>query len=232
MGKKFKLLKNEERYSKNSEEKLDILGLKEGLLFLDKTNTLAYICGSRNSGVTNALNVIINNILQEQQKGTYELSILDCGNNLADKYKGYETSDMCRVRGNLDVRCFQKSIDEIITSKPINKTKIIVIHDLDALLDAHNINIRENIIHRVMNLINAGCYCVIGMNDYYVEDLANIAKYVVTLKSNLRLSNQLLKCPKATSIKAGHCIISFGGKLIQDKLPLIELKTIKDNLRM
>lgn len=230
MGKKFKLLKNEERYKKISNEKLDLVSIKDGLISLDRSNSLAYICGSRNSGVTNTMNVIINNIIQEQQKGSYELSILDCGINLADNYKDYETSDMCRVRGNLDVRGFQKSIDEIITGNSNGKIKIVVIHDIDILLDSHNINIRENILQKVINLVGAGCYCIIGMNDYYVETLAKEAKYVIALKSSLRLSNQLLKCPKATSIKAGHCMISCDGELIQEKLPLIEPKLIKENL--
>lgn len=229
MGKKFKLLRGLDRYKQSCIDTLELLKTKEDILTLDPDHPLAYISGSSNSGVTNTLNVLINDMVQKLNPNDYMLYLLDCTELLTNAYIDFKSISTLRVKGNLQVEEFQNTIEEIIAEDIGNRNKIVVIHDLDVLLDRNNTTVNESLLQKILNLVNGGIYCIVGMNDYYSEYLANVAKYVIALRSNLRLSNQLIKCPKAVNIRSGNCLVPVNNEIVHSKLPLIDSKTIKEN---
>lgn len=258
MGKKFRLNSIED-FQKNKSNK-ELVLIKDACenLTLGQDNTGLIIYGTKNSGVSNTVHVILASLLESYTDRELELSVIDLekGNEL-QPYELARAQHLKHLVKEGDLTILTKLINEmtnlvtrrnelIIKAECINfedyrekeelPRVVFFIKGLQEVSNQHDNNALCRVVQSLKTLVKlgraVGVHLVITCSEVYNQDLQDMLPNVIVLKSSLSMSNKTLGASTAENIRAGNYFAKNNGTAfdgIKRKIPLIEHNTIVSN---
>lgn len=232
MGKREKLIKASELEKVNCKENFHVLNINSNTRFVG-------IVGSKNGGITNCTEMFISKLVSGYDVDSYTLSVVDCGEELADDCEINRIRSMEHVIKNCSCGDLAKFMNSVRAGLKDNtgKKRIIVIHDLSILIGKCSQGQESNLMGVLTDFIgeikgHPNTLIVLATNDFFTRNIKGLMDEIIVFKSAISLSNRYLGSTKASSVKAGvyHRVINNKPLEEKEKIPLIEKAVFQANL--